>query len=152
MRTEGSDELTCTRNPTVSSVAETVNHVTLRRLPHRSHSLHTEAAGTPPPDAFGPFRVLHQVGAGTLGPLFRAYDPERDRLVAVKLFTLDLSPERVHELVAEFERLIGTALDHNAIAAPLATGISGSSAYLAHEYVAAESLDVAIRAYGPAPV
>ena len=152
MRIEGSDELTCTRKPTVSSVAETVNHVTLRRLPHRSHSLHTEAAGTPPPDAFGPFRVLHQVGAGTLGPLFRAYEPERDRLVAVKLFTLDLPPERVHELVAEFERLIDTALAHDAIAAPLATGISGGSAYLAHEYVAAESLDVAIRAYGPAPV
>jgi serine/threonine-protein kinase len=87
-----------------------------------------------------------------LGPLFRAYEPERDRLVAVKLFTLDLPPERVHELVAEFERLIDTALAHDAIAAPLATGISGGSVYLAHEYVAAESLDVAIRAYGPAPV
>jgi hypothetical protein len=32
--------------------------------------LHTEAAGTAPPDAFGPFRVLHQVGAGTLGPAY----------------------------------------------------------------------------------
>ena len=46
-------------------------------------------------DAFGPFRVLHQIGAGALGPVFRAYDPEQDRLVAVKLFRLDLSPERV---------------------------------------------------------
>ena len=54
--------------------------------------LHTEAAGTAPPDAFGRFRVLHQVGAGTLGPVFRAYDSERSRLVAVKLFQLDVPP------------------------------------------------------------
>jgi hypothetical protein len=34
---------------------------------------------------------------------------------------------------------------------PLAAGIVGVSAYLAQEYVAAESLDLAIREYGPAP-
>src|SRR6185436_5538588 len=51
--------------------------------------LHTEAAGAAPPDAFGPFRVLHQVGAGALGPVFRAFDPGRNRLVAIKLFRLD---------------------------------------------------------------
>ena len=120
-------------------------------LPHRSHPLHTEAAGPAPPDAFGSFRVLHQVGAGTLGPVFRAYDPERDRLIAVKVFTLDLSPERVRELVAAFDRLIAAGLLHDAIAAPLAAGISRGAAYLAYDYVPGESLDVAIHAYGPAP-
>lgn len=83
--------------------------------------------------------------------MFRAYDPEREALVAVKLFKLDLPPERVHQLVAEFERLIDAALIHDAIAAPLATGIMESSAYLAQEYISAESLDLAVREYGPAP-
>ncbi|OLC84697.1 MAG: hypothetical protein AUH72_01105 [Acidobacteria bacterium 13_1_40CM_4_65_8] len=86
-----------------------------------------------------------------MGPVFRAYDPEREALVAVKLFKLDLPPERVHQLVAEFERLIDAALIHDAIAAPLATGIMESSAYLAQEYISAESLDLAVREYGPAP-
>ena len=72
----------------------------------RSTSLHTDAPGTAPPDAFGPFRVLHQIGAGTLGPVFRAYDPEQEKLVAVKWFRLDLPPERTHRLVAELEQLI----------------------------------------------
>src|SRR5471032_416725 len=99
-------------------------------------SLHTEAAGAAPPDAFGPFRVLHQIGAGTLGPVFRAYDSTRERLVAVKLFKLDLPPERAHQLVAEFERLIGASLAHPALVTPLATGISGVSAFLAQDYVA----------------
>ncbi|MFI5179105.1 MAG: protein kinase, partial [Vicinamibacterales bacterium] len=113
--------------------------------------MHTEAAGSAPPDAFGPFRVLHQIGAGTLGPVFRAYDAERERLVAVKLFKLDLPPERVHQLVGEFEQIIAADLTHPAMAVPLAAGITGVSAYLAQDYVAAESLDLAVREYGAAP-
>jgi hypothetical protein len=123
----------------------------LGRLPHRSPSLHTEAGGSAIPDAFGPFRVLHQIGAGTLGPVFRAYDAERERLVAVKLFRLDLPPEKVHQLVTAFEQLIATELTHPALATPLATGMVGVQAYLAMDYAPAESLDLAVREYGPAP-
>src|SRR5438128_1234068 len=76
----------------------------------RSLPLQTEAAGPTPDDTFGPFRVLHQIGAGVLGPVFRAYDPESDRLVAVKLFRLDLPPERVHQLVAQALEQVGAAV------------------------------------------
>jgi PEGA domain/Protein kinase domain len=86
-----------------------------------------------------------------LGPVYRAYDAERERLVAVKLFNLDLPPQRVHQLVAGFEHLIAAELTHPTLAAPLATGITGVSAFLAQDYVAAESLDLAVREYGPAP-
>ena len=50
-----------------------------------------------------------------------------------------------------FERLIAADLTHPALAAPLATGITGVSAFLAQDYVAAESLDLSVREYGPAP-
>ncbi len=83
--------------------------------------------------------------------MFRAYDAERERLVAVKLFNLDLPPEKGHQLVAAFERLIAADLTHPALASPLATGITGVSAFLAQDYVAAESLDLSVREYGPAP-
>ncbi len=83
--------------------------------------------------------------------MFRAYDSTRERLVAVKLFKLDLPPERGHQLLAEFERLIAANLTHPALAAPLAAGISDVSAFLVQEYVAADSLDLAVREYGPAP-
>jgi len=86
-----------------------------------------------------------------LGPVFRAYDAERERLVAVKVFKLDLPPDRVHRLVAEFERIIAAGLTHPVLAAPLATGIAGVSAYLAQEYVAADSVDLVVREFGPAP-
>ncbi len=113
-----------------------------------ARQLHTEASGSAPPDAFGPFRVLHQIGAGALGPVFRAYDPERDRLVAVKLFRLDIPPERVHQLAAEFDVLIAAGLSHSALVEPLAAGISGVSAYLGQEFVAADSLDAVVREHG----
>jgi hypothetical protein len=83
--------------------------------------------------------------------VFRALDPATERLVAVKLFTLDLAPERVHHLVAELERVTSATLTHPAIAAPLATGIRDNRPYLVMEHVAADSLDVAVRQYGAAP-
>src|SRR5438105_9387161 len=123
----------------------------MSHLPSRSPPLNTEATGSAPPDAFGPFRVLHQIGAGALGPVFHAYEPDRDRHVAIKLFRLDLAPERVHQLVAGFERLAAAGLTHPGIAAPIAAGIDGNSAYLAQDFIAADSLDVLIRDHGPAP-
>ena len=42
---------------------------------------HEDANLFSPPGAFGPFRVMHQIGIGVLGPVFRTYDPESDRLV-----------------------------------------------------------------------
>lgn len=115
-------------------------------------TLHTDASGTAPPDAFGPFRVLHQIGAGVLGPVFRAYQPDPGRLVAVKLFRLDVSPDIVHRFVAALERLIAADLTYLGIAAPLAAGISDAWAFLAMDFVAADSFDVVMRDYGPAPV
>ncbi len=119
-------------------------------LPSRGDSLHPEPSRTGLPDAFGSYRVLHQIGAGALGPVFRAYDPECDRLAAVKLFRLDLPPERCHKFVAELEKLIDLHLTHSGIALPLATGIVGASAYLAMDYVPADALDTVIRQRGPA--
>src|SRR5437762_7890118 len=99
--------------------------------PPEEFSLHTEVSGPAPDDAFGPFRILHQIGAGVLGPVFRAYDPDSDRLVAIKVFLLDLPPERVHELVARFEELLAADLGRSALTRPIATGIAGVNAFLA---------------------
>jgi hypothetical protein len=65
--------------------------------------------------------------------------------VAVKVFQLDLPPERMHVLVAELEALVATGLGHPAIATPLATGTDGTVAYLAEDYVPSDSLDVVMR-------
>ena len=109
-----------------------------------------DAASPSAPGAFGPFRVLHQLGAGVLGPVYRASDPANGEAVAVKAFHLDLTPELADELADALERLVGAGLAHPGIVTPLAVGCEGSVPYLAQEYVAAESLDVAMRHYAPA--
>jgi Protein kinase domain/PEGA domain len=104
------------------------------------------------PAQFGPFRVLHQIGVGALGPVFRTYEPERDRLVAVKVFRLDITPEQAQALADELSRSAEAGLFHPSIVEPIAAGVEGTVAYCAEEYVAAESLDVAMRHYAPAPI
>lgn len=103
-----------------------------------------------PPPAFGPFRVLHQIGIGALGPVFRTYEPTRDRLVAVKAFRLDITPEQSHALADELAKASDAGLFHPSIVEPIAAGVEGTVAYRAEEYVAAESLDAAIRHHAPA--
>ena len=109
-----------------------------------------DPAAFAPPPAFGPFRVLHQIGIGALGPVFRTYEPTRDRLVAVKVFRLDVTPEQARSLADELGRAADASLFHPSIVEPIAAGVEGTVAYRAEEYVAAESLDVAIRHYAPA--
>jgi serine/threonine protein kinase len=94
--------------------------------------------------------VLHQIGVGALGPVFRTYEPSRDRLVAVKVFRLDITPEQAQALAEELSRATEARLFHPSIVEPLAAGVEGTVAYRAEEYVAAESLDVAMRHYAPA--
>jgi hypothetical protein len=96
--------------------------------------------------------VLHQIGVGALGPVFRTYEPERDRLVAVKVFRLDITPEQAQSLADELSRASEAGLFHPSIVEPIAAGVEGTVAYCAEEYVAAESLDVAMRHYAPAPI
>ena len=96
--------------------------------------------------------MLHQVGVGALGPVFRTYEPTRDRLVAVKVFRLDITPEQARALADELAGATQAGLFHPSIVEPIAAGVEGTVAYRAEEYVAAESLDVAMRHYAPAPV
>ncbi|MFN7914589.1 MAG: PEGA domain-containing protein [Vicinamibacterales bacterium] len=96
--------------------------------------------------------MLHQIGAGVLGPVFRAYQPDPGRLVAVKQFRLDIPPDSAHRFVAALDRLIAADLTHSGIAAPLAAGLESFTPYLAQDFVAADSFDVVMRDHGAAPV
>ena len=111
---------------------------------------HQDSSSFPPPGAFGPYRVMHQIGVGVLGPVFRTYDPDDDRLVALKAFHLEITPEQASTLAAALQRVVQVGVVHPAIVTPIGAGLSDGVPYLALEYVAAESLDVASRHYAPA--
>ena len=89
---------------------------------------------------------------GVLGPVFRTYDPERDRLVAVKVFRVDITPEQARVLAECLSRMAEIGLSEPGLVTPLKAGVQESVAYLAQEYVAAESLDVAMGHYAPSTI
>ena len=95
---------------------------------------------------------MHQIGVGVLGPVFRTYDPDGNRLVALKAFHLDITPEQARTLTAALNGIVDARLSHPSIVTPVGAGLSDEVSYLALEYVVAESLDVAIRRYAPAAV
>jgi PEGA domain-containing protein/protein kinase-like protein len=72
--------------------------------------------------------------------------------VAVKVFRLDITPEQAQSLAEELSRAADAGLFHPSIIEPIAAGVEGTVAYRAEEYVAAETLDVAMRHYAPAAV
>ncbi len=113
---------------------------------------HDDANPISPPRAFGPYRVMHQIGVGVLGPVFRTFEPDGDRLVALKAFHLDLTPEHARTLADLLHGTKQASGSHPALVPSIDAGVSDGIPYLATEYVAAESLDVAIRHYAPAPV
>lgn len=68
------------------------------------------------------------------------------------MFRLDVTPEQAQSLADELARAADAGLFHPSIVEPIAAGVEGTVAYRAEEYVAAESLDVAMRHYAPAAV
>jgi hypothetical protein len=102
-----------------------------------------------PPETIGPYRVLHQVGAGVLGPVYRALEPGTDRQVGIKLFRLDATPEQAALLAGRLAALVSALPSCPVIATPLSAGLEGSSAYLALDYVAADSIDARLRRRTP---
>lgn len=65
--------------------------------------------------------------------------------MAIKAFRLELLPEDVVRLADALRKLVGQPGN-------LAAGLEGTTAYLAMDYYAAETLDVALRHLAPAPV
>ncbi len=92
------------------------------------------------------------MGAGSLGPVFRAHDPAENRLVALKVFRIEATPEQSAELAGFLEQLVEQQPRHPAIAAALASGVAHGSAYLAQEYVTDEALDASLRQHGQPPL
>ena len=70
----------------------------------------------------------------------------------MKVFRLDITPEQAHTLAECLNRMSEIGLSEPGLVTPLKAGVQETVAYLAQEYVTAESLDVAMRHYAPATI
>ncbi len=101
------------------------------------------------PGAFGRHRVLHQIGAGALGPVFRAYDSLTDRVVAVKAFRVSSTPDQVVRVADALRALVARPSCHPASVALVEAGIEGTTPFLVMEWQMGEVLDALRRRSAP---
>ena len=98
----------------------------------------------------GRFRVLHQAGAGTCGPDFRAMAPDGYTPAATKPIPAPLAPGRARRAADRFAALADAAPRMSGLAAPLEAGLYAAQPYLVTTFAPGDALDVALRQFGPA--
>jgi serine/threonine-protein kinase len=95
-------------------------------------------------DSIGRYRLEATIGRGSMGEVFRAYDPELDRTVAIKTIRLDFSTlgDDPLEPVARFrhEARSAAGLQHPNIVTVFDYGDHDGLYYLVMEYVEGETL------------
>jgi serine/threonine protein kinase/Tfp pilus assembly protein PilF len=92
------------------------------------------------PERIGRFMILETLGAGGMGIVYAAYDPELDRKVALKLIRPDRADDSARvRLIREAQAM--ARLTHPNVVAVYDTGIHGRGIYLVMEYVEGTTLD-----------
>ena len=91
-------------------------------------------------DRIGRYRLLERIGAGSQGTVYRAADPDLDRIVAIKVFDhlTTMSDQDIQPIRREAR--LAAALPHPNIATIYVFQIDDDVAYMVMEYVP-DSLD-----------
>jgi tetratricopeptide (TPR) repeat protein/predicted Ser/Thr protein kinase len=86
----------------------------------------------------GRYVVLERVGAGGMGSVYAAYDPQLDRRVALKLLHAGPRPQSRERLLAEAQAM--ARLHHPNVVVVHDVGVADGAAFVAMEYVDGQTL------------
>jgi len=89
------------------------------------------------PNSLGRYRIVDVIGAGGMGVVYKAHDPQIDRTVALKTIRRELlSTQAAAEVVARFRReaMAAGRLSHPGIVSVYDYGEEGSTSYIVMEY------------------
>lgn len=109
----------------------------------------TAAAANSGPTRLGKYEILHQLGAGGMGAVYRAIDTETGREVALKVLPAEFAnqPNKLERFRREGKH--GARLRHENIVALYEFGQSQGTYYLAMEYVDGTDLERWVKRHGP---
>lgn len=96
-----------------------------------------------PLDRLGKYQITEVLGKGAMGVVYKAFDPNIRRTVAIKTIRKELiEDERAHSMLARFKNEAQAAgrLSHPGIVAVYEYGEDADVAYIAMEYVQGNSL------------
>ncbi len=108
----------------------------------------------PTPIKFGRYEIAAEIGSGSMGKVYKAFDPLIERIVALKTIKMESKGELQTEFEARFFREAKSAgrLNHPNIVTIYDVGESGDSAYIAMEYLHGESLDKLLAKHAALPL
>ncbi len=109
-------------------------------------SLHSDPGGAHP-QRWGRFELRQKVGEGGFGSVYRAWDPDLEREVAVKILKRDVGGESVrHALLREGRAL--ARIRHPNVVSVLGIESQHEQVAMCMEFVHGETLEDALRANG----
>ncbi len=100
----------------------------------------------------GPYRVLAVLGAGGMGVVFRAEDPQLKRPIALKAMLPALAASGTAKLRFVREAQAAAAIKHDHIVSIYQVGEDRGAPFLAMEFLDGESLDSRLKREGTLPV
>lgn len=99
----------------------------------------------------GPYEIVAPIGAGGMGEIYRARDPQLERDAAVKILPEHISSQRDALARLENEARLASSLNHPNIVTIYSMGWEGQCRYIAMEYIDGPTLQDLIDS-GPMPV
>jgi Protein kinase domain len=98
----------------------------------------------PPPASIGRFRIDRQLGAGAMGVVYEAFDPDLQRSVAVKVLRATPGDSARNRLLREARAM--ARLSHPNVVTVHEVGTSGNRDYVATELISGSNLSEWLRA------
>lgn len=98
------------------------------------------------PKTLGRYRILEKVGQGATAVVYRAYDPQLDRFLAIKLLRDYLAKDKDYRKNFIQEAKLAAQLTHPNIVTIYDVGITDHKAYIAMELIEGKTLEAILKA------
>ena len=106
-----------------------------------------DAAPSASPDTWGKYRLTNKVGEGSYGSVYRAWDSELERDVAIKILHRRVGDTRLRELLLQEGRALAK-IQHNNVVRVLGIEAHGDRVGLCMEFVRGKTLADVVRGQG----
>jgi TolB-like protein len=99
----------------------------------------------------GPYEIREKIGQGGMGIVYRAYEPNLDREVAIKVLPRDFSdnPKFIERFLRESRA--AAKIEHPNLVTIFGAGVEGSDYYLARQLIHGKTLSAIVKEEGVLP-
>jgi RIO-like serine/threonine protein kinase len=99
-------------------------------------------------DSWGRYRLIERVGEGSFGNVYRAWDPELEREIAIKILHRRVADSHLRERLLREGRALAKVRDHNVVSV-FGMESHGDRVGLCMEFVPGKTLESVVRTEGP---